>query len=153
MSKEIKETTGIKDKIPWDDWLAQRKTLTNDSSIRAQAFFDHEKKEERKEKWDWISLAFRELNQVYFTFGWVDEWRRNSDKEVLETISKNQKNLDSFKKTLLGLDQSATEKDVEERARIFGILVNRYVKEHEEDEEKQKQLKAKILGNNDKTKR
>ncbi len=146
----MSDSKASKEKVPnFQEWLEERKNYTNDSKVRAQAYYDTSDDEHvigRHSNFSWIVGEWLELNRIYDALGWVDNQRSIDDTKIMQRIADTQKQLDLFFRTLLGLDESATEEDVKERAMILGNTVQYLHDEAIENAEKQKKLLDELLG-------
>lgn len=113
-----------KEKVPtYEEWVKERQDFTNECRARASAYHDSARPV-MKGFWTWLRDAFLELNHAFHALEWVDSYRREGDYKINQIVVENQKKLDFLIKSILGLDGSATEKDVEKRAKEFGSLVD-----------------------------
>lgn len=106
--------------LTYEEWLKERKTVTNENRARADAYYDTSS-QFQKGGWTWIRDAFGELHLIYDALEKNNAFRK-----------RKQEHLDLLLKTMLGLDKSATEKDVEQRAKDFGAFVDILIEKGEQ---------------------
>lgn len=133
------------EKVPtWEEWIKQRQDRTNESRVRAQAYLDSST-EMNKWLWTWIVDIYIELSMVYKALEWGNNYRNEGETKILQIIKESRKKTDSLIQMILGLDYSATEKDIEERAKILGITVDHLYEETMKKVEDQQKLKEKVF--------
>ena len=120
-----------KEKQPtFEEWLKKRQQLTKTNEIRASAFYDTAYAVE-KDRWTWVRDSYAELHDLYLALESINEERKNDFNYLFLIL-----------KTILGLDKSATEKEVVEKAKEFGKLID-VLTERGEQLEKEKELRKK----------
>jgi hypothetical protein len=119
-------------KVPtYREWLKSRQENTNENRARANAFHDTQGIENQT-FWEWIRSTFSELNSIYHALEWAENYRVEDDAKIMQAITESQKRMELALKTLLGLNYSATDKDIEERAKEFGNLVENLIEKKKE---------------------
>lgn len=118
--------------IPYKEWLKKRRTSANDSVERAQALYD----KDNNEIWTWLRDLFIENRRIYDNFEFVEDNTVEDGKLIIKIFN-----------LMLGLDESATEEDLEERAKILGNLVEgacKFIDKAKQNEEKEQKMKDKV---------
>jgi hypothetical protein len=108
----------------FDEWVKERQAVANENRARAQAYYDATQKPEEKAYWTWMRDAFFELTNAFHALEWVNNYRSEADYKIFQVLNEQKKVYSQMVKTLLGLDNTATDKDVEERSKEFGKLVD-----------------------------
>jgi hypothetical protein len=107
----------------FQQWIKERQASANENRARAQAYYDAAKPEE-KPLWTWIRDTFLELTNAFHALEWVENYRSESDYKLYQTLMEQKKTMSLIVKTLLGLDNTASDEDVAKRAKEFGKLVD-----------------------------
>ena len=129
------------DKVPtYKEWLKNRQDSANENRVRANAFHDTQGKY-NETFWEWIQGAFSELNSIYHALEWAENYRVEDNTKIIQAITESQRRIELLLKTLLGLDYSATDKDIEERAKEFGSLVENLIEKKKEFDNVARQMK------------
>ena len=128
----------------YDEWLKVRQNDTNENRARAGAYHDAER-EQNQWFWKWIRDSFYELNSIYMALQWADGYRREDNAKLLQIIRDKQMKIEQMFKMFLGLDYSATQQDIEERAKILGNFVDSLIEKAKLITEKEQQLAEKAF--------
>jgi hypothetical protein len=107
----------------FQQWVKQRQAAANENRARAQAYYDAAKPEDQA-FWAWFRDAFLEITNAFHALEWVENYRSEADYKLYQTLTEQKKAISLMVTTLLGLDNTATDKDVAERAKEFGKLVD-----------------------------
>lgn len=126
------------------EWLKKRQNHTKVNNVRADAYHDSAF-EKDKWLWKWFRDSFAELNNIYQALEWADNYRREDSIKILQMARENQTKIENQFKMLLGLNESAGQKDVEERAKVLGAIVTDTLEKLREKEEREKILSDKVL--------
>jgi len=133
------------DKVPtYQEWLKERQIATNENRARATAYHD-QSAQDGKWLWTWIRDSFLEINRVFNALEWAENYRLEDNAKIIQATKENYVKIEKVLKTLLGLEYSATEKDIEERAKILGNMVEGIVDKAKRIEEDEQKLKDKVL--------
>jgi hypothetical protein len=120
--------------IPYKEWLKKRQDFSNDQKIRAQAFYDRD----HDGTWTWLRDLFRETKLIYGNFEYLEDNQIEESKQISKIFN-----------MMLGVDDSATEKEIEERAKILGNIVQKIIDDARQTEEEEQKLKDKVLKGSD----
>ena len=113
----------------FEEWVKERQLVCNENRARAQAYYDSSKRPEEKDYWTWMRDAFLELNNAFHALEWVNNYRSEADYKLSQLLNDQKKAISELVKSFLGMDSTATEKDVAERAKEFGKLVDNLIGE------------------------
>lgn len=134
-----------KDNVPtYQEWLKDRQNQTNENRARAQAFHDGNPVQDRW-LWAWFRDSFLEINMIYNALEWANNYQLEADSKIMQALRENYKKTEQVLKTLLGLDYSATQQDIEERAKVLGNLVEGLIDKSKQIEEDEQKLKNKVF--------
>lgn len=114
----------------YKEWVEERQAAVNENRIRAEAFYDTALPGE-KTFLAWIKITFRELTNAFHALEWVENYRSEEDYKIYQALDQQKKTVEQLTKALLGLEGTATDKDVAERAKEFGKLVDEMLKSKE----------------------
>jgi hypothetical protein len=128
----------------YQEWLKTRQHSTNENRARADAYHDSAKKED-KWLWTWFRDSFLELNAIYKALEWADGYRKQGDTKIMQIVRDNQTKIERQYKMMLGLDDSATQEDVEERAKILGEFIDGIIDKAKQKMEQEQKLKKKVF--------
>jgi hypothetical protein len=106
------------------EWVRARQVTVNEIRVRAQAYCDASKTQEEKNSWTWLIDAFGELTNAFHALEWVENYRAEGDYKIYQDLTEQQKIIAQLIKKLLGLDDTASPKDITKRANEFGKLVD-----------------------------
>ena len=115
--------------LTYKEWLKARQNYANDLKTRAQAFYD----QDGNGIWTWLRDLSRETKRIYDNFEYVEENQIEDTNQTLKIFN-----------MMLGLDDSATEKDIEERAKILGNLIEGIIDKANQIKEDEQKLKNKV---------
>jgi len=130
----------MSDKVPtYEEWLKERQNSTNENRARAEAYRDTALPKD-KGLWTWFLAIYQEINMAYNALSWASSYQLEGDSKILQIIRENQTRTEQLLKTLLGLDGSATEKDIEVRAKEFGGLVDNLIEKKKDFDKVTRQM-------------
>lgn len=107
----------------FQQWVKERQTIANENRARAQAYYDAANPQE-KPFWTWMRDAYFELTNAFHALEWVENYRSEADYKLNQALSEQKKAFSQIVTALLGIDNTSSEKDVAERAKEFGKLVD-----------------------------
>ena len=108
----------------FQEWVKVRQERVNEIRVRAQAYYDSSQPEQEKNSWTWLIDTFAELTNAFHTLEWVENYRNEGDYKIYQKLTEQQTIVASMIKALLGLDETASPKEVTKRAKEFGNLVD-----------------------------